>query len=93
VRIANIHGRAHPVTDGLALDAAEASGGRFGPGPQAVDDDWTAFSSWASDLIFTGTPAGVGMGRQPAEYLRAGQTLTTTNEGVGSITQRFHGQW
>ena len=43
------------------------------------------------DLIFTGTPAGVGMGRTPAEYLRPGQTLTTEIEGIGSIVQRFVG--
>lgn len=41
------------------------------------------------DLIFTGTPAGVGMGRNPAEYLHAGQILTTRIEGVGSIRQNF----
>jgi 2,4-didehydro-3-deoxy-L-rhamnonate hydrolase len=44
MRIANIDGRAHLVTDGLALDVAAVSGGRFGPGPQAVYDDWTASS-------------------------------------------------
>ena len=41
------------------------------------------------DLIFTGTPAGVGMGLDPAVYLKPGQTLTTEIEGLGSITQRF----
>jgi hypothetical protein len=73
VRIANIHGRAHPVTDGLALDAAEASGGRFGPGPQAVDDDWTAFSSWASDLIFTGTRRASGWAGSPLSTCAPGR--------------------
>jgi 2-keto-4-pentenoate hydratase/2-oxohepta-3-ene-1,7-dioic acid hydratase in catechol pathway len=41
------------------------------------------------DLIFTGTPAGVGMGLDPAVYLKEGQTLTTEIEGIGRITQRF----
>ena|SRR5579875_1437323 len=41
------------------------------------------------DLVFTGTPAGVGLGRKPPEFLRPGQILTTTIEGLGSIRQTF----
>jgi 2,4-diketo-3-deoxy-L-fuconate hydrolase len=41
------------------------------------------------DVIFSGTPAGVGMGMNPPTYLKPGQTLITTIEGIGSITQRF----
>lgn len=41
------------------------------------------------DLIFSGTPAGVGIGRTPAEFLRGGQRLTTTIEGVGEIQQEL----
>ena len=41
------------------------------------------------DLIFTGTPAGVGLGRDPQEFLRPGQVLTTRIEGVGAIRQRL----
>jgi 2-keto-4-pentenoate hydratase/2-oxohepta-3-ene-1,7-dioic acid hydratase in catechol pathway len=37
------------------------------------------------DLIFTGTPSGVGMGRRPPEYLRPGTTLVSTIEGVGEL--------
>jgi 2,4-didehydro-3-deoxy-L-rhamnonate hydrolase len=37
------------------------------------------------DLIFTGTPAGVGMGRQPPEFLRPGTTLVSSIEGVGEL--------
>ena len=37
------------------------------------------------DLIATGTPAGVGVGRDPQLFLRAGQTVRTTIEGVGEI--------
>jgi 2,4-diketo-3-deoxy-L-fuconate hydrolase len=43
---------------------------------------------YPGDIIFTGTPDGVGIGREPQEFLKAGQTLTTTIEGIGSITQR-----
>lgn len=41
------------------------------------------------DLIFTGTPAGVGMGMSPPRFLVAGETLHTDIEGIGRITQRF----
>jgi 2-keto-4-pentenoate hydratase/2-oxohepta-3-ene-1,7-dioic acid hydratase in catechol pathway len=41
------------------------------------------------DLIFTGTPAGVGLGRKPPEFLQPGQVLTTEIEGIGSIRQTF----
>src|SRR6266568_2122203 len=37
------------------------------------------------DLIFTGTPSGVGMGRQPPEFLRPGTTLVSTIEGLGEL--------
>ena len=41
------------------------------------------------DVIFTGTPSGVGLGKMPPTYLIPGQVLRTEIEGVGSITQRF----
>lgn len=41
------------------------------------------------DLIFTGTPSGVGHGRTPREYLRPGNVLTSTVEGLGSLRQAF----
>ena len=37
------------------------------------------------DLVFTGTPSGVGDSRQPPRYLGAGMTLETTLEGVGTM--------
>jgi 2-keto-4-pentenoate hydratase/2-oxohepta-3-ene-1,7-dioic acid hydratase in catechol pathway len=37
------------------------------------------------DLIFTGTPSGVGMGRKPPEFLRPGTTLVTAIDGVGEL--------
>lgn len=40
------------------------------------------------DLIFTGTPSGIGMSRTPARFLGQGDELVTTIEGVGSISQR-----
>jgi 2-keto-4-pentenoate hydratase/2-oxohepta-3-ene-1,7-dioic acid hydratase in catechol pathway len=40
------------------------------------------------DVIFTGTPAGVGVTRQPPRFLRQGQTLQSWVEGIGSIRNR-----
>lgn len=37
------------------------------------------------DLVFTGTPDGVGMARRPPRYLQPGQTLTTWVTGVGRM--------
>jgi 2-keto-4-pentenoate hydratase/2-oxohepta-3-ene-1,7-dioic acid hydratase in catechol pathway len=41
------------------------------------------------DVIFTGTPPGVGMGRTPPRYLRNGDVLRSWVEGIGTITQTF----
>ena len=38
------------------------------------------------DLIFTGTPSGVGIMTQT--FLKPGDTITTTIEGIGSMTNR-----
>ncbi len=37
------------------------------------------------DVISTGTPGGVGMGRTPQRWLKAGETVTVTVEGLGSL--------
>lgn len=41
------------------------------------------------DIIFTGTPSGIGNARTPKRFLRAGETLTSTIEGLGTMTTRF----
>ena len=38
------------------------------------------------DMVSTGTPGGVGMGRTPQRWLRPGETVTVTVEGLGSLT-------
>ena len=40
------------------------------------------------DVIFTGTPAGVGVTRQPPRFLQQGQILESWVEGIGSIRNR-----
>jgi 2-keto-4-pentenoate hydratase/2-oxohepta-3-ene-1,7-dioic acid hydratase in catechol pathway len=41
------------------------------------------------DLIFTGTPAGVGNARNPKRFLEPGDVLESTVEGIGTIRQEF----
>lgn len=40
------------------------------------------------DLIFTGTPSGVGGGMTPPRFLRAGEEIVTSIEGIGELRQR-----
>ncbi|MDO8250345.1 MAG: fumarylacetoacetate hydrolase family protein [Rhodoferax sp.] len=40
------------------------------------------------DLIFTGTPPGVGLGQKPPVYLRPGQTMRLGIQGLGEQQQR-----
>jgi len=37
------------------------------------------------DLIFTGSPHGVGQGQKPPRFLKAGDELVSTIQGLGSI--------
>ncbi|WP_410589274.1 fumarylacetoacetate hydrolase family protein [Amycolatopsis sp. lyj-23] len=41
------------------------------------------------DLIFTGTPAGVGVARTPQRFLAAGDELVSSIEGIGVMRHRF----
>jgi len=39
----------------------------------------------AGDIISTGTPAGVGLGRNPQRWLKAGETVTIEVSGLGTL--------
>jgi 2-keto-4-pentenoate hydratase/2-oxohepta-3-ene-1,7-dioic acid hydratase in catechol pathway len=41
------------------------------------------------DVLFTGTPAGVGLGRTPPRYLAPGDELISYVGGIGELRQRF----
>ncbi|AJE46736.1 fumarylacetoacetate hydrolase family protein [Celeribacter indicus] len=41
------------------------------------------------DIIATGTPAGVGFGRDPQEFLRSGDRVAVTVEGLGTLENTF----
>ncbi|WP_150462811.1 fumarylacetoacetate hydrolase family protein [Nesterenkonia ebinurensis] len=38
------------------------------------------------DLVLTGTPGGVGMGMEPPRFLNDGDIVTTSVEGIGTLT-------
>ncbi len=43
----------------------------------------------AGDIIATGTPAGVGLGRTPPQYLLDGDIVETEIEGIGTMRNRI----
>jgi 2-keto-4-pentenoate hydratase/2-oxohepta-3-ene-1,7-dioic acid hydratase in catechol pathway len=43
------------------------------------------------DVIYTGTPPGVGLGRTPQRWLAPGDELVSSIEGIGELRQRFVG--
>ena len=45
----------------------------------------------AGDIIATGTPQGVGMGRTPQEFLQQDDVVETEIEGIGTLRNRISG--
>lgn len=50
-----------------------------------IEDLSTVFTIEPGDIIATGTPAGVGAGRDPQEWLYDGDVVVATVEGIGTI--------
>jgi len=59
------------------------------PVPQLIAQLSAVLPLLAGDVIYTGTPAGVGMGRTPRRFLRPGETLTSSITGIGELSQTF----
>ena len=55
------------------------------PVPELVSRLSHIVTLWPGDLIFTGTPAGVGYARTPPRFLHAGDVVTSYIEGVGEL--------
>lgn len=51
-----------------------------------IEDLSTVFTLDPGDIIATGTPAGVGAGRDPQEWLYDGDVIEATVEGIGTIS-------
>jgi len=53
---------------------------------ELIEDLSIVFTLEPGDIIATGTPAGVGAGRNPQEWLWDGDTVEATVEGIGTLT-------
>lgn len=53
--------------------------------PDLIEDLSTVFTLEAGDVIATGTPAGVGAGRNPQEWMWDGDVVEATVEGIGTL--------
>lgn len=56
--------------------------------PQLIAELSAVLPLLPGDVIFTGTPAGIGFVRQPQRALQPGQVLETWVEGIGTIRNR-----
>jgi 2,4-diketo-3-deoxy-L-fuconate hydrolase len=73
--------------DGETVQDARTSDLIFGV-PQLIAELSAVLPLLPGDVLFTGTPAGVGMARKPPRALQAGQVLETWIEGIGTIRNR-----
>jgi 2-keto-4-pentenoate hydratase/2-oxohepta-3-ene-1,7-dioic acid hydratase in catechol pathway len=78
---------------GCSLDGEEVQKGRTSElifsVPALIEGLSHTVTLLPGDIIFTGTPAGVGLGRSPQRFIQAGETLVSRIEGIGEITQTF----
>ena len=56
--------------------------------PQLIAELSAVLPLLPGDVIFTGTPAGVGMAYDPPRGLRAGEVIETWIEGIGTMRNR-----
>ena len=57
--------------------------------PELVSRLSQTLTLYAGDIIFTGTPSGVGIGKKPPVYLEKGQILVTQIDGIGELRNRL----
>jgi 2-keto-4-pentenoate hydratase/2-oxohepta-3-ene-1,7-dioic acid hydratase in catechol pathway len=72
----------HPVQRARTVDM-------IFPIPELVSYLSRIVTLYAGDVIYTGTPPGVGMGRTPPVFLREGDHLHSWITGLGELDQRF----
>ena len=56
--------------------------------PALIEELSSVLTLWPGDVIFTGTPSGVGMGYSPARALAPGNVIETWVEGIGTMRNR-----
>jgi len=80
----------HQLAIGLSIDGEVLQNSNtrelvFGI-PQLIEHLSSITPLLPGDVISTGTPPGVGLGRTPKRWLKPGETVTVTVEGLGSLT-------
>jgi 2-keto-4-pentenoate hydratase/2-oxohepta-3-ene-1,7-dioic acid hydratase in catechol pathway len=75
------------AVDGVTVQDARTSELIFTV-PQLIVELSAVLPLLPGDIIFTGTPAGIGATRQPPQFLHAGQVLESWIEGIGTIRNR-----
>jgi 2-keto-4-pentenoate hydratase/2-oxohepta-3-ene-1,7-dioic acid hydratase in catechol pathway len=73
--------------DGEKVQDARTSDLIFGV-PRLIAELSAVLPLLPGDVIFTGTPSGVGATRQPPRFLAPGQVLESWIEGIGTIRNR-----
>jgi 2-keto-4-pentenoate hydratase/2-oxohepta-3-ene-1,7-dioic acid hydratase in catechol pathway len=73
--------------DGETVQDARTSDLIFGV-PRLIAELSAVLPLLPGDVIFTGTPAGIGATRRPPRFLGPGQVLETWIEGIGTIRNR-----
>jgi 2,4-didehydro-3-deoxy-L-rhamnonate hydrolase len=74
--------------DGVSMQHARTSELLF-PVPRLVEQLSWVTPLLPGDLIFTGTPAGVGLARKPPVFLAPGQVLRSYVTDIGEMSQTF----
>jgi 2-keto-4-pentenoate hydratase/2-oxohepta-3-ene-1,7-dioic acid hydratase in catechol pathway len=78
---------------GCALDGEEVQKGRtrdlIFPVAKLIAALSQTVTLYPGDVVFTGTPAGVGLGREPQRFIHARQRLDSWIEGIGELHQTF----
>ncbi len=78
---------------GCILNGEEVQKGRtrdmIFPVPELIARLSAVVTLLPGDLIFTGTPAGVGLGRTPPRFLSPGDVLVSYIDQIGEITTQF----
>ena len=72
------------TVDGVVKQSSNTDQLVFGPA-ELVADLSTILTLDPGDIIATGTPGGVGMAREPQEWLSDGAVVRTSIEGIGEL--------
>jgi 2-keto-4-pentenoate hydratase/2-oxohepta-3-ene-1,7-dioic acid hydratase in catechol pathway len=80
----------HALAIGLSIDGEVLQNSNtrelvFGI-PQLIEHLSSITPLLPGDVVSTGTPPGVGLGRTPKRWLKPGETVTVTIEGLGALT-------